>query len=172
MLQLTGLFFAYASFVILAVGMACFAAPEDRVPAIICAATLVLVWMACEASFTPYSIEQALTGKHDLATHLSAWAVLDTMAALVVLAVGRFRIWATLLFIFLCCGVLNITVEWFRVETTTVDLTVWQSFNNLQDALFVAEEAIFFALGGPKIASLLSRRSGFCRGVFHTSRAA
>lgn len=123
---------------------------RERGQAMICASVLCVSWMVGLSSWTPYSIEQFLTGEHTLSTHASAWAVMDTLCAVVVLAVARFTWWGPVLFGFLFAGCLNDTLLWSG-------FTKWKSFSGVADAMFLAEEAVFFALGGKGASILLGR---------------
>jgi hypothetical protein len=165
MIEFTPKFFACAAIIHGAVVAAAFAPPKERTAAMMCAAGLLAAWVLHLSSWTTYSPESAVTRLGMPMSHASAWAMMNTANAMIALAVARFTLWGPALFGLLFAACLNDTLYW-------MGFFQWAQFGAVADVIFYAEGAVFFVIGGPGIAAVVSRALGLGRRRPHSRLAA
>jgi hypothetical protein len=156
MLEITPLLLVYAAVTTGAVIMAALADCDQRREAFLCASMLLANWLITIAAWTPWGIHRLLERFGIPAHPEDVWAGGNAIAGLLTLAVihgdgspMHSQEWGRLLFGLLLAGCYNcVGFELFGN---------WQIYSRISDVIFLAEEAIFFALGGPHVYSMVGR---------------
>ncbi|WP_420142795.1 hypothetical protein [Sphingomonas sp.] len=125
-----------------------FACSRDRVPATICATALLASWVLYVLAWTPWSPAMFLSAYVVDTDSIDLWSISDAGVGLLALAVARDRWWGALLYGLMLSSTLNDALYW-------LGLVQWKAFSGTADIAFLAEESIFFVLGGRNAADLL-----------------
>lgn len=177
MLEATPAFVANCLIVGGAILFARFTKPDEVVPATIVASVLALVWVNTILSFTPYGIPamlplsvneygwtwggppQPLPGGLSVDT----WAIADMLAGLTVLVVARDKWWGKCIYGLLLAGCVFHASYWARVCD-------WASYQRGLDMTFMAEEALFFAIGAGGVSDWITSNFGAGRNILPRPR--
>lgn len=133
---------AYGSMVLLAV--ACGYASKDSTPAAICASGLAASWLIYILSWSPYSPALLLSAYVVDTNSIDVWSFCNMLNGLLVLYIARDKDWGKALVALLLCALANDVLYWSRGVS-------WASFRDMATLIFLTENALFLAIGGPSL---------------------
>jgi hypothetical protein len=163
--------------------MAAFAPQRERRAAMLCASFLLASWLVGCVSYLPdgpvawlktiytetgYASSSHLPGGEAV----DLWSLTDLTGMVMILAVSRQYWWGKLLYLLMLAGCVCHAIYWLR-------WTDWGAYQGALDYVSLAEDGLFFIIGGrglfDAIGRALSRGSGFgllpVRRVLGTAKA-